>query len=399
MNRLPLTNSVPHWGSSLNPFWIGLGRGLRRRRLRCGQRVSAVEIRGGERVRALVEQRAGVLLAPNHAGHPDPFVLGEVADRVRRPFHFMTAWQVFASQSRLARRVMRWHGCFSVDREGTDLRAFKEAVGILSRGSNPLVIFPEGEVYHTNDRVTPFRDGPAAIALTAQKHSDRPVYVVPCAIKYRYATDPTPELDGVLAELEQRLFWRPQPKRPLADRVLRFAEGALALKEIEYLGATQPGPLPERITGLIEHVLGGVERVYGLRCRGDSIPERVKAVRRACLDRLERFAGQPERHAEVRGHLDDVFLVVQLFSYPGDYVAERPTIERLAETVDKFEEDVLGYAMARPRGERSAVFQVGEPIEVDQFANGSAQPRRAARPLTDAMERSVQVLLDEINRA
>jgi Acyltransferase len=339
-----------------------------------------------------------MLLVPNHSGHPDPFVLCEVAEAVGRPFHFMTAWQVFATQSRPARRVMRWHGCFSVDREGTDLRAFKEAVGILSRGSNPLVIFPEGEVYHTNDRVTPFRDGPAAIALTARKHADRPIYVVPCAIKYRYVADPTPELDGVLAELEQRLFWRPQPKRSLVDRVLRFAQGALALKEIEYLGATQAGPLPQRIAGLIGHILGGLERTYGLNPRGVSVPERIKAVRRACLDRLEQAHGHADRQAEVCGDLNDVFLVVQLFSYPGDYVAERPTIERLAETVDKFEEDVLGYPMARPRGERTVVFQVGEPIEVGQFENSSAQPRRAARPLTDMLERSVQALLDEINR-
>ena len=91
-------------------------------------------------------------------------------------------------------------------------------------------------------------------------------------------------------------------------------------------------------------------------------------------------------------------MVVQLFSYPGDYITERPTVERLAETVDKFEEDVLGYHMARGRGERSAVFQVGEPVDVGQFAAGAAQPRRAAGPLTEALERSVQAMLDEFNR-
>jgi hypothetical protein len=87
-----------------------------------------------------------------------------------------------------------------------------------------------------------------------------------------------------------------------------------------------------------------------------------------------------------------------LFSYPGDYVAERPTIERLAETVDKLEEDGLGFHMARGRGKRTAVFQVGEPIDVAKFAAGSATSRKAARPLTDAMEKSVQSMLDEINR-
>jgi 1-acyl-sn-glycerol-3-phosphate acyltransferase len=358
--------------------------------------VVGVDLRGVDRLRDLVRQGAGVLITPNHAAHPDPWLLGAVADAVGRPFHFMTAWQVFATQHRLARRAMQWYGCFSVDREGTDLHALKQAIGLLSKGPNPLVIFPEGEVYHTNDRVTPFRDGPAMIALSAFKHAGRPVYVVPCAAKYRYVTDPTPELGAVMSELERRLYWRPQTDRPLAERVLRFAEGVLALKEIEYLGATRTGSLHDRIAHLSGHILGGVEAGCGLNPRGQSIPERVKAARRACLDRWAPADGPGD--PACAAHLDDLFLVVQLFSYPGDYLAEKPTVERLAETVDKLEEDALGYHMARARGERTAVFQVGEPIDVAGFAAGAAQPRKAARPLTDALERAVQGMLDEINR-
>jgi hypothetical protein len=365
--------------------------------MRREQKLVRVELRGVERLRALVEQGAGVLVTPNHAGHPDPYLLCEVADAVGRPFFFMTAWQVFATQGRVGRRAMQWYGCYSVDREGTDLHALKQSVGILARGTNPLVIFPEGECYHTNDRVTPFREGPAVIALTAQKHAARPVYVVPCATKYRYVRDPTPELEGVMAELERRLYWPPQTKRPLAERVYRFGQGALALKEIEHLGETQPGPVPQRIAGLNEHILGGLERAYDLSGHGQTVPERVKHVRRACLERLEQVRGQADRESEVGVHLDNVFLVVQLFSYSGDYVAEQPTIERLAETVDKFEEDVLGYHMARGRGERSAVFQVGTPVDVGRFAAGAGQPRKAAGPLTDALERSVQAMIDELN--
>lgn len=402
MNRLPLAREAPRWETRLSPRWVRLTRGLRRRKRRREQKLVSVELRGVERLRAVVESGAGVLVTPNHAGHPDPFLLCDVADAVGRPFHFMTAWQVFASVNPVFRRAMQWYGCFSVDREGTDLQALKQAIGILSAGKNPLVVFPEGECYHTNDRVTPFRDGPAVIALTARRHAGRPVYVVPCAIKYRYVQDPTPELEAVMAVLERRVYWRPLPDRPLADRVLRFAQGALALKEIEYLGQTRAGGLRERITGLMDHVLGGVERAHGLRPGGQTVPERVKAARRACLDRLQPSDGSacpPDRAAEVRAHLDDVFFVVQLFSYPGDYLGERATIERLAETVDKLEEDGLGYHMARARGARSVVFQVGEPIDVGRFAAGAARPRQAAGPLTEAMEKAVQGMLDEINRA
>ena len=59
-----------------------------------------------------------------------------------------------------------------------------------------------------------------------------------------------------------------------------------------------------------------------------------------------------------------MFLVVQLYSYPGDYVAESPTIERVAETLDKFEEDVLNRFSATVRGSRRSRVAFGEPILV-----------------------------------
>lgn len=39
---------------------------------------------------------------------------------------------------------------------------------------------------------------------------------------------------------------------------------------------------------------------------------------------------------------DHLFLVAQAFSYPGGFVAERLSADRMAETLDKLEEDTLG---------------------------------------------------------
>jgi 1-acyl-sn-glycerol-3-phosphate acyltransferase len=357
-----------------------------------------VQVGGLEPLRSLLAQGAGVLIAPNHPGHADSYALYEAAHLLGRPFYVMTAWQVFAMASRWERWIYQRLGCFSVDREGTDLRAFKRAVQILAAEPYPLVVFPEGEVYHINDRVTPFREGPAVMALTAVKHADRPVYAVPCAIKYEYLQDPTPQLEEVMAQIEQRIFWRPQPHRKLAERIYRFAQAALALKEIEYLGTTQQGALAQRIQQLREQVLHGLEQEYGLAAREPLLPERLKNVRRAYLERLEEARGDRKREAEIQAQLEDVFFVVQLFSYPGDYVVERPTPERLAETIDKFEEDVLGRPTAGIRGARRAVVAFGEPIDVRRFAAGAGPPRKAARPLTNALEGAVQDLLDGINR-
>lgn len=139
-----------------------------------------------------------------------------------------------------------------------------------------------------------------------------------------------------------------------------------------------------------------------------AIPVRVKEARAACLkaltalrDRAE--SGQEKSEEEqVATDLDDLFLVVQAFSYPGDYVDERPSTERLAETLDKFEEDVLGAATATVRARRRVVVQFGEAIEVGAGerepgeAAGGEGGKLTAGELTGRLEQRVQALLDGI---
>jgi hypothetical protein len=306
----------------------------------------------------------------------------------------MAAWQVIAKHGMWGRLVLRHHGVFSVDREGTDMKAFREAVDILQRRRNPLAIFPEGEVYHVNDKVTPFREGPVAIAMTAKKKAKRPVVCLPCAIKYQYVDDPTDELVDLMGRLEEQILWRRRDDLSLMERIYRFADGAVGLKELEYLGYTEKGPLPERIRGLSEFILSELEGRYGNGKDGDTIPERVKAVRRAVIERLDRASEESERREAVLDQ-DAIFVVTQLFSYPGDYVSGKPTIERMAETLDKFEEDILKVSTATIRGSRRAVVSFGEPIAVER----GADKRAAVHTLTETLEGRVQELLDGIGAA
>jgi hypothetical protein len=90
--------------------------------------------------------------------------------------------------------------------------------------------------------------------------------------------------------------------------------------------------------------------------------------------------------------MDDLF---SSFSsdYPGDYVAERPTIERIAETLDKAEEDVLRADYPGIRGTRRAVVRFGEPILVPK----EREAKGVVEQWTDLVEGKVQGLLDEIN--
>ena len=115
----------------------------------------------------------------------------------------------------------------------------------------------------------------------------------------------------------------------------------LALKELEYYGAVRHGAITERIAALRTHLLEQIEdRRLGKRSTEDE-PVRVKELRRACLDALAVPGVTAEEADALRRDLNDLFVVVQLYSYPGDYVKECPTLERVAETLMKFEEDIF----------------------------------------------------------
>jgi 1-acyl-sn-glycerol-3-phosphate acyltransferase len=404
MNRLPLSHELPYrfQAPRLNRYCLWLGRLNGRSMLRRDHRIEAFDFAGLEHLTSLLARGDGILLAPNHTDHADSHLMFELSRRVGRRFYYMAAYQIF--QGRRGWYMSRI-GAFPVDREGADLTAFKTAVEILSRATNPLVIFPEGEMYHLNDQLTPLRDGAAAVAATAAKRlgeSGKTVWIVPVAIKYRYLehVDPTPALQDVMDELERRVTWWPQRCRPLVERIYFFAEGMLNLKEFEYLGEPQRGPLPERLKNLREFILGRVEakRVKEPRRRDadQTVPERIKDLRRACVDALSDAATTPEQAADLNRDLHDIFVACQTFSYPGDYVRDCPTLERVAETLMKFEEDLLGIREVKPHGPRRAVLRVGEPIDVRARFAAAGKPRAAIPALTSELETTIQTVLDAI---
>ena len=377
----------------MRPWLARLWRPLINRTLRNDQRIVELDIRGLERVEKAIADGCGVLITPNHSFHYDSYVLIEAAHRAGRPFHFLTAWQVFAMSKWLEQRVLQWHGCFSINRESSDLQAFKTSVDILRESPYPLVIFPEGDIYHNNDRITPFREGAAAIAMLAARKGPRDIVCIPCGLKCFYLDDPTDELKELMTRLEESLHWRPRPDLSLPDRIYRFAEGLLALKEYEQLGQTQGGSVSERSEQLSEAIISRLENKHGLARKSSFIPERVKELRRVIIKAGEQEGVSQDIKDQLTIDLDDLFFVIQLFSYPGNYVAEQPTIERIAETLDKFEEDVLRADYPGIRGTRKAVVRFGEPMPVPKEREGKGTVER----WTDEVQGRVQALLDEIN--
>ncbi|HEY2154294.1 MAG TPA: hypothetical protein VGH33_01600, partial [Isosphaeraceae bacterium] len=231
-------------------------------------------------------------------------------------------------------------------------------------------------------------------------------WIVTVAIKYRFidGSDPLPELHSLMDDLETRFTWSIRPDRPLVERLYQYAEGLLGLKELEYLGGPQQGTLKERIARLRSFILDGMEDRRLVRRSDEPAPVRIKELRRSCLDELDRLQergehgrpADPTRARAVRQELADLFLALQLFSYPGDYVRDCPTCERAAEILTKFEQDALGLGVAAARGPRRAIVHIGEPIRVGSYVPKTGRSRDAASALTTELEARIQGLLDAI---
>jgi 1-acyl-sn-glycerol-3-phosphate acyltransferase len=399
------------WSPKLTPWWFQLARYWRRGALK-KQLIERIDVEGLEHLQSALNSKQGVLITPNHSFHWDSYCLLEGAEKLKTPFYFMTAWQVFAQSSWFNCESMRRCGCFSVDREGTDIQSLKTAVDVIQNRPQPLVIFPEGDVYHTNDRVTPFRDGTAAMALMAARKAERPVVIIPVAIKRWYTQDPTPSMLKTLTDLETRLYWRPRCHEPVRARILQVAQGLLTLKELEYFGCSTEGDLPTRLKHLARCVLSRCEDRYSIRDRDAIIPERIKEVRRRIIQarqeslspldsgalaesaaNLSSTSATEEQQRQWSSDMNDMFFVTQLYSYPGDYMEQNPTWERQAETLDKLEEDALGAVFPSIRGPRRVVVRFDEPYNLPRGKDKKVSPAE----ITDHIERRVQSMLDDLN--
>ena len=396
MNNQPYGIPEKHWPAKLTYWWYRAARPLRAKALR-QQQIQSIEIEQLEHLQEALKSGLGVMITPNHSFHWDSYCLLNAADRLQVPFYVMTAWQVFSQSRWFERESMQRCGCFSVDRENTDIQSMKTALDILQRRREPLVVFPEGDIYHSNDRLTPLREGAAAIALMAARKSERPIAILPVAIKRWYLEDPTPSLCRTAEKMEMRLGWKAQSHLPMTDRILSIATQVLSEKETEILGQRQQGTLQQRIAFLTEEVLKRAEAKYLSGPPKKLIPERIKEIRRILIAQQVENADQTpvEKKKQWESDMQGMFLATQLYSYPGDYLTENPTWERQAETLDKLEEDFLGANYPTTHGRKTVRIRFGEPIVLPE---GKQSKSLSTDQLTLDLQERIQAMLDLLNR-
>ena len=360
-------------------------------------RVRTITAEGAERVADLARQGHSILVGPNHADHADPHVLLWIGRRHGLRFHFMAAREGF-EENRIHRFMLQRCGAFSVDREGADLGAFKTAVQIVRDGRFPLVVFPEGEIYHHHERLDAFNEGVATILLRASAKSPagRCAYLVPTAMRYAYDESVAATFSARLDALERRITWKPRGELDVVDRIYRLGRGLLAIKEVEFLGEPQSGDLVEHISNLRNRLVTMIEQKHLTQAPNGSIPQRVKTLRGTIRQRLT-DADAPlsgDERTRLYDDLDTLFVAVQLYSYPGQYLREEPSVDRVAETILKLEEDVLGEAdYAAPR---NVHVRFGDPIDAKVFLEErSLDTKTGVAPLTAVLSEQIQDMLEQ----
>ncbi len=378
---------APHRGK----LWWRLFRPLLPLYLRKSHGITTVECRGVDRLRASLDAGHGIMLAPNHCRPPDPMVLGALSYRIGSPLYVIASWHLFmqnAVQTFLLPRL----GVFSIYREGADREALKTAMQLTAEAERPLVIFPEGVISRHNDKLNNLMEGTALMARGAAKqratlNPPGKVVVHPVAIRYFFGGDVRTAIEPVLRDIERRLSWKAHEHLSLEQRIAKIGGALLALKEIEYFGEAQAGPLPERLDKLIDRLLVPLEAEWLKGRREKEIVQRVKLLRIAIVPDMANGSldeGELERRWR---QLADIYLAQQLAFYPPDYLSADPTPERLLETVERFEEDLTDSV--RVHAPIRAVVDIGEAIEVSPERARSAD----GDPLMSAIRTQLETML------
>jgi 1-acyl-sn-glycerol-3-phosphate acyltransferase len=373
-------------------FWPRIARRLVPTLLRRLYSVHRWELRGIDRLRKSLDQQAGVILATNHSRFGDGMLTSVVGFALDRYFYYPASYHLF-KQSRLGGWYFNQIGGYSLHREGSDRESLRESARILADAERPLVLFPEGTWFRQNDRVGPLQEGVSLVVRQALKRGDRPLVVHPLAIKYWCLADPQPGMDRWLDEREQQLGWRPQRQLEFIPRLDQLTSALLAAREAEWFAQPPTGPLAGRIEGLALEILDQLEGRYAVRFREGKILERTRRLRGALVRRLAEGPAKvaPDERTLLRRDLDDLMFCEMLNAHSLEYLYERPSPERRAETVLRIEETLTDREL--PLVPMGAVLEVGEGIPARELAQA---PGEGGDPLLKLLAGNLQEQLDRL---
>ncbi len=354
--------------------------------------ITHVRCIGTEKLKASLAQGAGVMLSPNHCRPCDPMVMGALASESECFLYIMASAHLFY-QGKIQRWLLPRVGAFSIFREGLDRSALERATEILAEGKRPLVVFPEGVISRTNDRLNALMEGTqimlrGAAKKRAEAGNKAPVVAHPVALRYFFHGNLEKTVESVLRDIESRLTWMPLHTMALNDRLRKIGKAIVCLKEIEYFEVPQAGEVHERIEKLVNAVLDPLETEWLKAPQKGSVIARVKKLRSTILpDIIKGELSETERDRCWR-HLTIIYYAQQMSFYPPDYIFPECPPEHYLETVERFEEDLTDVARIHPP--MSVVIEVGDAIEVSPERDKSAPS--VMQKIEDSLEQMIEGL-------
>ena len=424
-------------------------------------KITDVEVRHSERLVELYRQfQAGdlrLMIAFRHPSVNDPFCLINLLSRalpaaakaqgvaLKQPVHAHFIYDrgipLWAGQQ------VGWFfsqmGGTPIRRGGVDLAGLRSVRNLFVNGQFPMMAAPEGATNGHTEIVSPIEPGIAQFGFWAvedlrkAKRSER-VLILPLGIQYHYITPPWDAIETLLDQLEADCGLPtytetnlPQIAPPidpkhllLYRRLLRLSEHLLSMMErfyskFYYQNLKLPEPLPDslndqitlRLQTLLNAALTVAEQAFGLPVKG-SVTDRCRRIEQAGWERIFREDLESLKHlpATERGlanriaeeadlRLWHMRLVESFVSVTGHYIFEKPTADRLAETLLLVWDTVTKLkgrdATSRPRlGPQRAELTVGEPLSVsDRWADYQANRRQASATLTQDLQAALEQLI------
>jgi len=296
-------------------------------------------------------------------------------------------------------------GCFSVDREGSDKQGLTEALRTLTDTPHPLTVFPEGNVYLENDRVTPFNDGAAFLAVRAAKKlvdEGRNVWCVPVAIKVKHLTDCRSLIWQRLEGIANDLGIEPGSSEEPVAAMVAIGRNLLE-RNLKHRGLEPPekNNIAEAARAVATQLIEPLEHKLDIKPKStnshnnESLLNRIRACRRV-IHAVRTDESRRADHRVAAGWADEAILAFRLASYSGDYVGSNPTIDRVGETVEKLYEDLYDQPMPA-YVDRSATVCFGESLNVSEALKDEPKTKRLVQNITTTIEQRVQQSLDAIN--
>lgn len=366
-----------------------------------------------ERLRAL--EPYNVLLTPNHPTLGEPVVMFHLSCKVKQPFYFLTAREVFNEYYGVYGWVIQHIGGYSLLRGTIDRESFRKTREILAQQGAKLVVFPEGEVHLQNGTLLPFQSGVFQMAFWGVEEArkagrpDDPFYIVPVGLRYRYPQDISEEIEISLGRLEQFTGAKREANDDTYIRLRRITLAMLKSLEKEYRITVPKSEdelaedLTHRLDGIKEAILLRVAAAAGLSApKGETLIDRMRSLSHLVnqLAHKEPQAATPydlelsyQQRERAKPLIKDLNRLSNWIAAYDGYIRENPTQARIADTIIRMEKECFGTPKFNQK--RQYRVHIGEPLNLTECWPAYETNKRAeVNRVTKVVEGRVAELLE-----